>query len=146
MRKAWLSETCKIIQDRQDTDIQSLTILDLWILSRLSNLTRILNSSLRSFDFHIAVHCLYVFWWHEFCDVYLEYSKQYLPRTEHDVIVDENRRKVIARLFATVADIYLRSAAPFLPFLTEELYSTLPIIKNGDASIHQAAFPASLVN
>lgn len=63
------------------TDYQ-LSVMDKWILSRLSKLVNTTNAALQSHDFHIAVTGLKTFLYHDFCDVYLvSYSKSFLSYT-----------------------------------------------------------------
>ncbi|KRZ31227.1 Valine--tRNA ligase [Trichinella pseudospiralis] len=129
VKKMWNNDT--------EVDILSpvyTSLVDRWILSRLSAVVKNVNESFETYDFHRCTNDLLDFWWFEFCDVYLEWSKHYFypDRTP----AAEN----VVSMFAIVTDTYLRLLAPFMPFLTEELYSMLPL-KSKAISVHDAAYP-----
>jgi len=90
---------------------------DRWILSRLAQVTEAVNKSLDGFKFHEAVHTLYEFVWSEFCDWYIESSKQALS--------DESRRETTLKAFDYTLFSILRLLHPFMPFVTEELAQQL---------------------
>src|SRR5207247_7151427 len=54
---------------------ERLALADRWIFSRLLAVTREINHALGSYRFHEAAHTVYHFFWHEFCDWYLEWVK-----------------------------------------------------------------------
>ncbi|NDY42591.1 valine--tRNA ligase [Dissulfurirhabdus thermomarina] len=91
-----------------------------WILSRLDAVTREVRSALDAFDFDVAARTLYQFFWHEFCDWYLELAKPAFSGAEPE-------RTASARAAAlAVLDRSLRLLHPFMPFVTEELWHHLP--------------------
>jgi len=91
-----------------------------WVLSRLSRVTGTVRMALDEFDFDVAAKELYQFFWHEYCDWYLELAKPALTG-------DETDRQEAARWVAlTVFDNSLRLFHPFMPFVTEELWQHLP--------------------
>jgi valyl-tRNA synthetase len=91
-----------------------------WVLSRLSRVTGTVRRALDEFDFDVAAKELYQFFWHEYCDWYLELAKPALTG-------DETDRQEAARWVAlTVFDNSLRLFHPFMPFVTEELWQHLP--------------------
>jgi valyl-tRNA synthetase len=77
---------------------------------------------------------IYQFTWHEFCDWYLEFSKEHLYRS------GEHERLVAQRVLVACLDTILRLAHPVIPFITEEVWQHLPV--EGD-SIMVASFPQS---
>jgi valyl-tRNA synthetase len=93
---------------------------DRWIFSRLAAVTREMNEALASFRFHEAAHTIYHFFWHEFCDWYLEWVKP-------DIMAAGEQTKLppawinLARVFETA----LHLLHPFMPFITEELWQQL---------------------
>ena len=70
-------------------------------------------------DLGQALQALYDFFWHEFCDVYLEASKAQLT--------DPKRKEQTRRILLHVLANSLKLLHPFTPFITEEIYSHLPI-------------------
>jgi len=112
-----------------------LTPPDRWILSRLQAVTAEVRTAFDTFRFNEAALALYQFIWHEYCDWYLELSK--VPLSADDAAAKHTVRSVLAH----VLEQGLRLLHPFMPFLTEEIWQTLPIPKATD-SIMVAAYPA----
>jgi valyl-tRNA synthetase len=88
---------------------------DLWILSRLSRATSAVREHIDSFHIDKAAHRIYDFFWHEFCDWYLEIAKARF-RAGNPAAVETAR---------TVLGTSLRLMHPFMPFVTEELNAKL---------------------
>jgi valyl-tRNA synthetase len=105
---------------------------DRWIFSRLSRLAEEMATAWESFRFHDAAHSIYHFFWHEFCDWYLELKKLALEQEQESPL--ENFENLYRAL-----DRALRLLHPMMPFITEELWQRL-----GDrgTSIALAPFPA----
>jgi valyl-tRNA synthetase len=97
-----------------------LLLVERWMYSRLSRVAGEVNEALEEFRFHEAAHVVYHFFWHEFCDWYIEWAKPLLASTDREEAVAAWRN-----IFA-VFDLALRLLHPFMPFLTEELWSRLP--------------------
>ena len=95
-------------------NLEKTTLVDRWILSRLKTLHTAVSQSLVDFSFPQATKQLYTFIWNDFCDWYLEIAK---PRLQ-----GEEREQVQAILF-TCMDTMLRLLHPFMPFVSEELWS-----------------------
>ena len=91
-----------------------------WILSRLNQVTKNVRKALDGFEFDVAAKELYRFFWHEYCDWYLELAKPALTGTEPD------RLDAARWVTFTVLDHSLRLIHPFMPFVTEELWHHLP--------------------
>jgi valyl-tRNA synthetase len=89
-----------------------LSLADRWILARLSLAANEANASLTQYNLHEAARSIYRFFWHEFCDWYLEMIKLH----------PESSRRVLLYVFESA----LRLLHPFMPFLTEELWHNLP--------------------
>jgi len=87
---------------------------DIWILSRLSKVSQLANELIDSYEFGEISNILYEFYWHEFCDWYIELSK---------LRNDETNKYVLFEVFINS----LKLLHPFIPFITEKLYKlTLP--------------------
>jgi valyl-tRNA synthetase len=97
-----------------------LTEADEWILHRLNETSREINRALEEYRFNEAAMGLYQFTWSEFCDWYLELSKQELYGD------DLLRRRTTQYVLWTVLDHLLRLLHPFMPFITEEIWQSLP--------------------
>jgi len=97
-----------------------LTNADYWILSKLNKLIKEVTENMEKFELGIAAQKIYDFIWFEFCDWYIELVK---PR-----LYSENEEdKAIAQ--ATLIHVLVNSMKllhPFMPFITEEIYSHIP--------------------
>ncbi|HOC53183.1 MAG TPA: valine--tRNA ligase [Caldisericia bacterium] len=85
---------------------------DIWILSRLSKVSRLANELIDSYEFGEISNILYEFYWHEFCDWYIELSK---------LRDDETNKYVLFEVFINS----LKLLHPFIPFITEKLYKLI---------------------
>ncbi|MGH9474773.1 MAG: valine--tRNA ligase [Terriglobales bacterium] len=109
--------------------------VDRWIFSRLNAVAAGLDKSLCAYRFHDAADTLYHFFWHEFCDWYLEITKLRLR--------EESERATAAANLLTAFDGALRLLHPVMPFITEELWTALHQQGQPAPSIALAAFPAA---
>ena len=92
-----------------------------WVLHRVSQLAGEVTRALEGYRFDVAADRLYHFIWHEYADWYVELVK---PHLQEDA-GERDRERALAVLLA-VHDRVLRLAHPFMPFVTEELWQTLP--------------------
>jgi valyl-tRNA synthetase len=89
---------------------------DRWILSRLSYACAEITAGIEGFTFQDSINAAYAFGWNEFCDWYLEAVKERLRAG--DVVAQDVAYYCLDHL--------LRLLHPFMPFLTEELWSRTP--------------------
>ncbi|MGE0614504.1 MAG: valine--tRNA ligase [Bacteriovoracia bacterium] len=99
-----------------------LTLPNRWILSRLQVVTNTVEQGLGAFELNVASQSLYDFAWGEFCDWFIEFSKPTLANEQADPAVRE--QTLITMHF--VLDSLLRLLHPFIPFVTETLWQSLP--------------------
>ncbi len=111
-------------------DLNSLTLADRWIRSRLAGITADLEDALGQYKFYEAADKIYHFVWHEFCDWYIEMAKPALR--------EENAST--KAVLTSALDHILRLLHPFMPFITEEIWQHLP---GHGRSLALAAFPRS---
>ncbi|XP_069705537.1 valine--tRNA ligase isoform X1 [Periplaneta americana] len=112
------------------------TVMDLWMLSRISNAVEICNKGFESYNFAAVTTACYDFWMYELCDVYLEYLKPVFQGNDSAAI---STAKTV--LYKSL-DVGLRILSPFMPFITEELYQRLPRVSEQDPpSICVAPYP-----
>jgi valyl-tRNA synthetase len=90
---------------------------DRWIFSRLNTTAETANRAIQQYRYHEAAQVLWHFFWHEFCDWYLELKKL---RFRENSGIDADWRNLLAA-FETA----LRLLHPAMPFLTEELWQRL---------------------
>ena len=122
--------------DGLSLDTMELSQADKWILHRLNETARTVDETLTGYRYNESAMALYQFTWSEFCDWYLELSKQ-------DLYNGTPERKQTARyvLWYTLENL-LRLLHPFMPFITEEIWQALPGT-HATATIMQAAYPAA---
>ncbi|XP_054834298.1 valine--tRNA ligase [Eublepharis macularius] len=96
------------------------SLVDLWILSRLSHAVELCGSGFQAYDFPGITTAIYNFWLYELCDVYLECLKPVFAGPDEAAI--QTARNVLY----TCLDAGLRLLSPFMPFVTEELFQRLP--------------------
>ena len=95
---------------------------DKWILSKMNRLVEEVTENLESYDLGVALSKLYDFFWDSFCDWYIELCKARLFAED-----DNPQAKLTAQsVLAHVLFVALRLLHPFMPFITEELYLSLP--------------------
>uniref|UniRef100_A0A8C2YPH0 valine--tRNA ligase n=1 Tax=Chinchilla lanigera TaxID=34839 RepID=A0A8C2YPH0_CHILA len=96
------------------------SLVDRWILSRLTEAVRLSNEGFQAYDFPAITTAQYSFWLYELCDVYLECLKPVLHG------VDQAAAECARQTLYTCLDVGLRLLSPFMPFVTEELFQRLP--------------------
>lgn len=96
------------------TDFDSLETEDKWILQNLREAEQKVAKATANYDFNEAAGAIYQFFWHKFCDWYIELIK---PR----IYSDDRRDKALA-VAAYVLENSLVLLHPFMPFLTEYIY------------------------
>ncbi len=122
------------LRDAEHIDRDSLKTVERWILSRLNAVTREVNKQLSLFRFDEASSALYQFFWHEFCDWYIEMAKPVLLGKHGS----EDDRRLAKRVLLEVLDRSLRLLHPFMPFVTEEIWLKLGGV---EPSIMVAPYP-----
>ncbi len=105
---------------------------DRWIISRLEATIREVTVSLQKFDLGIASDKLTDFVWNDFCDWYIELSKPALYGG------DLEKKRGALGVLCFVLENVVKLLHPFIPFVTEEIYSCLP---NVSGSIMTADYP-----
>lgn len=102
-------------------------LADRWILSRLNKLVAQVTEQFDKFNFGEAGRALYDFIWNDFCDWYIEMSKETLNGDDEQA--KDNTRNVLAY----VLDQTLRLLHPIMPFVTEKIWLTMPHV--GDSLV-----------
>jgi valyl-tRNA synthetase len=125
--------------DRNNIDRDAgLNIWDRWILSRLNRAIAGIEKDLEKFNFSGASRSLYNFFWSEFCDWYLESSKNRLYSSR-----DSEDKKVCRFMLWHVLETYLRLLHPFMPHISERVWQEIP---HRGESIVRSSFPDINVN
>ena len=109
------------LKDAGAIERDNLRTVERWILSRLNAVTAEVNRQLSVFRFDEAASSLYQFFWHEFCDWYIEMAKPVLLGRHGS----DDDRALAKRVLLEVLDRSLRLLHPFMPFVTEEIWQKL---------------------
>ena len=92
---------------------------DHWILTRLNETNKEVSKAIfEDYKFHLAAQALYSFFWHEFCDWYIELSKARVFSKESSASTEAS-----FQVLCFVLKNALGLLHPFMPFITEEIYS-----------------------
>jgi len=130
----WVPDSLEDFRPEADTATLAVPIEDRWIFSRLNACAEQANRAIETYRFHEAAQVVWHFFWHEFCDWYLELKK--LSFTESSGLTPGWRNAQAA--FETA----LRLLHPAMPFLTEELWQRIAAGKgNRPVSIALAQYP-----
>ena len=121
---------------------EKLYTSDKWILNRFNSVTAAVTENLEKFELGMAVSKLYDFIWDDFCDWYIELAK--IRMNGSDAESADSARRVLVWVMSNT----LKLLHPFMPFITEEIWQTLP--HEGEALIvakwpeydENLAFPA----
>ncbi len=100
--------------------LDKLEIADKWVLSKLNDLISEVTENLDKYELGIAVQKVYDFIWDTYCDWYIELTK---ARLYSD---DAERKQTAMAVLVYVLDQTLRLLHPFMPFITEEIWQSLP--------------------
>lgn len=114
------------------TSPRGLALEDKWILSIYNRVVKEVTDNLEKFELGIAVQKLYDFIWDVFCDWYIELAKARLTGE------DEQAKKTARGVLCYVLSGTLKLLHPFMPFITEEIWQTLP---HEGETIMLASFP-----
>ncbi len=82
------------------------------ILEKLNSLLKLVKEAIERYRFSDAAVALYEFYWHEFCDIYIEYAK--------------DKRETTQGVLEFVLKASMEMMHPFMPFITEEIWQRLP--------------------
>ena len=117
INKLWnASRFCLMnIEDLKGYDFSDLDVQDKWILSKLNKVINKVTKNMESYEFNNAGGELYNFIWSDFCDSYIEMSKFSLDSV--------STKSTLCYVISAI----LKMLHPFMPYVTDEIYSMLPI-------------------
>ena len=130
----WVPKSLETFRPEPDADTLGVPIEDRWIFSRLNSCADQVNRAIETSRYHEAAQLLWHFFWHEFCDWYVELKKL---RFRENSGLDAGWRNMLAAF-----ETSLRLLHPAMPFLTEELWQRLATNRETrPVSIAVAQFP-----
>ena len=116
----------------EDISFKNLNLSDQWILNRLNEVIVSVDENMDKFEFVNVGSELYNFIWDDFCSWYIELSKVHL-NSENEV-----EKRATQETLVYVLNAIVRLLHPFMPFVTEEIYQSIPHL---ESSICIAAWP-----
>ncbi len=106
--------------DDLNFDINALELEDKWILKRLNDAIEEITTNLDKYEIGLAASRIEDFIWNEYCDWYIEFAKMRLYGD------DEEKKANVKKVLLYVLKDMIALLHPFMPFITEEIYSQLP--------------------
>jgi len=130
----WTPEDLSAFRALPEERTGEVSLADRWIFSRLSTVAAQANEHIEKFRYHEVASTLYHFFWHEFCDWYIELKK--LSFADGSGLTNGWRNMLAA------TERSLRLLHPVMPFITEDLWQRLTEhTSNRPQSIALAAYP-----
>jgi len=125
----------EIIPKIEELDLDKLQFPDKWILSRLNSLIQIVQEHMDNYDYLQMTREIKSFFWSEFCDWYIEMSKNFLYDEEYE------EKYIQKSILLHVLDSFFRLTHPVMPFITERLWQALPKNLKNVPTIMYAPWP-----
>ena len=101
-------------------ELSKLEIADKWVLSKLNTLIAEVTENMDKYELGVAIQKIYDFIWDIYCDWYIEMTKARLFADDMD------RKQTAIQVLVYVLDQVLRLLHPFMPFITEEIWQSIP--------------------
>jgi valyl-tRNA synthetase len=114
-------------QARTGFNLDHLDLADRWILSRFHSTTQEITTALQGYEINRVSKTIYDFFWHDYCDWYVEMIKSRLYGNEPV----EVKQAVVSRAL-DIFDGALRLLHPMMPFVTEELWQNIRTRNSGE--------------
>ncbi|MGL5151585.1 MAG: valine--tRNA ligase [Clostridium sp.] len=112
-------------------EVTEYSLADRWILDKLNNLVKEVTENMDKFELGIALQKVYDFMWTEFCDWYIELVKPVFYGE------DEKAKGIVYNVLYTVLTTGLKLLHPVMPFITEEIFTTI----SDEETITTSAWP-----
>lgn len=112
------------------------TLTDKWILSKLAKLVTNVDAAYAEYDFGAMTQALYQFFWNEFCDWYIEFSKARLAKD-----ADPADKAICQGNLLFILETACKLLHPVMPFITEEIYAEIKPGKAEDDMLIVADWP-----
>ncbi len=106
--------------DHESIDLSKATTIDKWIIKRFNETLKNVSENMDRFEFALVGNELYAFIWNDFCNWYIELSKASLQSDDPGV------KTAAKSTLLLVLEGILKMLSPFMPFVTEEIYLSLP--------------------
>ena len=104
----------------EEVDLSNVSIIDKWILTRFNEVLENVTSNMDKYEFALVGNELYSFIWDDFCSWYIELSKAGLQSDDTKAVTAAKSTLI------TVLSGIIRMLEPFMPFVSEEIYLSMP--------------------
>ena len=118
-----------------DIDLSHVSMIDKWMIDRFNHVLTNVTTNMEKYEFALVGNELYNFVWNDFCSWYIELSKAGLQSGD-ETQIHATRSTLTALLRAILCMLH-----PFMPFVSEEIYLTLP---HEEESINLAKWPKAI--
>lgn len=98
----------------------NLNVEDRWILSKLQKVVEKSSRELESYRYNEYASTIYDFFWHDYCDWYIEFTKERIYKSNFE------EKNTALTVLVYILEESLKLLHPIMPFITEEIYSYLP--------------------
>jgi valyl-tRNA synthetase len=115
-------------ESREDFHLEHRDLADSWILSRLHSTSRDVAEGIEAYEINKVSKTIYEFFWHDFCDWYIEMIKSRLYGDETPQV-----KQSVVRRAIDIYDAALRLLHPLMPFVTEELWQNIRTREPGES-------------
>ena len=124
-----------VLMNCEGVDIKDISeikpdVKDKWILSKLNKTIKQVTIAMNKYDLGVALSTCHDFMWYDFCDWYIELTKPSLYGS------DEKKKAATLSVLVYVLKETLKLLHPFIPFVTEEIYSYIPTV-NGSIMVSE---------
>ena len=116
----------------EEVDLSNVSIIDKWILTRFNEVLENVTNNMDKYEFALVGNELYSFIWDDFCSWYIELSKAGLQSGDGKAVTAAKSTLI------TVLSGIIRMLEPFMPFVSEEIYLSMPHALD---SINKEAWP-----
>ncbi|MGM0378378.1 MAG: valine--tRNA ligase [Bacillota bacterium] len=127
-------------KDYKLTGNEDLELADKWILSRFNQVNKKIKNNLDDYELGLAANNIYEFVWDEYCDWYIELAKKRLYSD------NKKESETVKKVLVTVLKGILKFMHPFMPFITEEIWSHMPNVDKGLIVSNWPKFNEKLIN
>ncbi|MEK7432017.1 MAG: valine--tRNA ligase [Cyanobacteriota bacterium] len=125
-------------------NFEDLESSDKWILLRIQETAKKMEENLNKFEFGSAMSEFEKYFWHDFCDFYLEMVKDRIYKPEK---YENGQNKKLSAQYALYVSLnsIIKLIAPYLPHITEELYQKYYKDDEKIISVHLTKFPVDII-
>jgi valyl-tRNA synthetase len=130
----------KAIADYKPTPVAQMKfhVSDRWLLSKLARLVEQCTKALDEYDYYATINAVHSFFWHDFCDFYLEDVKHRIYQPEK---YGQESKTAAQFALSECLSTVLKLMAPIVVFASEEVYQHLFAAKEGQKSLHSCPWP-----